>query len=61
MPRIPFSEYLSAHRALKNEVSAYLFMTLPEIDADGKPIPQAVTGRTSFELPADMPDDKTGA
>jgi len=39
MPRIPFSDYLSAHRALKSEVSANLILTLPEFDADGKPIP----------------------
>jgi hypothetical protein len=39
MAQIPFSDYLSARRALKNEVSANLFMTLPEFDADGKPIP----------------------
>ena len=42
MAQIPFSDYLSARRALKNEVSANLFMTLPEFDADGKPIPVEV-------------------
>jgi hypothetical protein len=39
MPRIPFSDYLSAHRVLKNEVSANLLLPPPELDADGKPIP----------------------
>ena len=39
MAQIPFSDYLSARRAVKNEVSANLLMTLPEIDADGNPIP----------------------
>ena len=39
MAQIPFSDYLSAHRALKNEFSANLLVTLPEFDADGKPIP----------------------
>jgi len=39
MARISFSDYMSAHRTLKNEVSANLFMTLPEFDANGKPIP----------------------
>ena len=40
MARIPFSDYLSASRALKkNKISASLLMPLPEFDADGKPIP----------------------
>lgn len=39
MAQIPFSDYQSAHRALKNEVSANLLATLPEFDADGNPIP----------------------
>ena len=39
MAQIPFSDYLSAHRALKKEVSVNLVTTLPEFDADGKPIP----------------------
>ncbi len=39
MAQVSFSDYLSAHRALKNEVSGNLFTKLPEFDADGKPIP----------------------
>ena len=39
MAQIPFSDYLSAHRALKNEISANLLVTLPDFDADGQPIP----------------------
>ncbi|MGI9264003.1 MAG: DUF1538 domain-containing protein [Gammaproteobacteria bacterium] len=36
---MPFSDYLSAHRAVKGEVSANLLTKLPEFDADGRPIP----------------------
>jgi hypothetical protein len=39
MAQIRFSDYLSAKRALKNEISANLLTKLPEFDADGKPIP----------------------
>jgi hypothetical protein len=39
MAQIPFSDYWSARRASKNEVSANVLTTLPEFDADGKPIP----------------------
>jgi len=39
MAQIRFSDYLSAHRAVKNEVSANLLTTAPELDSDGKPIP----------------------
>jgi len=39
MARIPFADYTRADRALKNEVSANLLTTVPELDADGKPIP----------------------
>ena len=39
MAQIRFSDYLSAHRAVKSEVSANLLTTVPELDADGKPIP----------------------
>ncbi|MGI9234326.1 MAG: DUF1538 domain-containing protein, partial [Woeseiaceae bacterium] len=39
MAQIPFSDYMSARRVLKNEVSANTFLTMPEFDADGKPIP----------------------
>ncbi len=39
MAQIPFSDYLSARRALKNEVSVNLLTKLPDFDADGKPIP----------------------
>ena len=39
MARISFADYRRADRALKNEVSANLLTTLPEFDADAKPIP----------------------
>ncbi len=39
MFQISFSNFLSANRALKNEISANLLTKLPELDADGKPIP----------------------
>jgi len=39
MAQIPFSDYLNAQRVLNNEMSANHLMTLPEFDADGKPIP----------------------
>ncbi|MGI9235743.1 MAG: DUF1538 family protein, partial [Woeseiaceae bacterium] len=39
MAQIPFSDYMSARRVLKNEVSANSFLTTPEFDSDGKPIP----------------------
>ena len=53
MARVPFSDYLSAHRALRNEVSANLLSTLPEFDADGKPIPMPWTRLrfTAAEVP----------
>ena len=53
MAQIPFSDYLSAHRALKNKVSANLLATLPEFDADGKPIPMEWTRLrfTAAEVP----------
>ena len=35
MSGIPFKDYLDAHRASTNEVSANLLMTMPEFDADG--------------------------
>ncbi|MGI9342042.1 MAG: DUF1538 domain-containing protein [Gammaproteobacteria bacterium] len=43
MAEIPFSDYLSARRAVRNEVSANLLTKLPEFDADGKPIPMEWT------------------
>ncbi len=39
MFQISFSNFLSANRAHKNEISANLLTKLPELDADGKPIP----------------------
>ncbi|MGI9325193.1 MAG: DUF1538 domain-containing protein [Pseudomonadales bacterium] len=39
MAQIRFSDFLGAHDALNNEVSANLLTTLPEIDAEGQPIP----------------------
>ena len=39
MAQVPFSKYLSARHAATNDVSANLLTTLPEFDADGKPIP----------------------
>lgn len=39
MAQIRFSDYLSAYRALTNEVSANLLTKLPEVNEDGKPIP----------------------
>ena len=39
MARIPYSDYLIAHRASKKEASANLITILPELDAGGNPIP----------------------
>ncbi len=39
MPNIPFADYKHAHSALKREISANEILSLPEFDADGKPIP----------------------
>ncbi len=39
MPQIPASKFLSAHRAVKSEISANLLTITPEFDADGNPIP----------------------
>lgn len=39
MARIPFKDYVGAHRASNNEYSANLLLTLPEFDSEGKPVP----------------------
>ena len=48
MAQVPFSDYLSARRKLTNEVSANLLTTLPELDADGKPVPMMEWTRLRF-------------